>query len=138
MKYASSTLLFAEYIDQKDKNDGANQNDLIKTTIKFLFTNEFVALVYVKEEEMKDPLAKGTTNTTMVYNMLFMCVNLCVYVTMNVICRSITGGSSIYSRDSQFHICDRASEKGLSGHIKFDHIFQLCCIIIKNINKELT
>lgn len=59
MKYASSTLLFAEYIDQKDRNDGANQSDLIKATIEFLFTNEFVALVHVKEEEMKDPLAKG-------------------------------------------------------------------------------
>ena len=26
----------------------------------------------------------------------------------------------------QIHICDRAREKGPSGHIKFDHIFQLC------------
>ena len=24
------------------------------------------------------------------------------------------------------NICDRAREKGPSGHIKFDHIFQLC------------
>ena len=28
-----------------------------------------------------------------------------------------------------FHICDWASENGLSGHTKFDHIFHICCII---------
>ena len=33
-------------------------------------------------------------------------------------------------------ICDRASEKGPSGHIKFDHLFQLCCIITKDTIKE--
>ena len=27
--------------------------------------------------------------------------------------------------------CDRTSEKGPSGHIKFDHLFQLCCITKK-------
>ena len=30
-------------------------------------------------------------------------------------------------------ICDWASEKGSSGHIKFGHLFQLCCIITKDI-----
>ena len=59
MKYASSTLLFAEYIDQKDINDATNQSDLIKTTLEFLITNEFIALVHVKEEGTKDPLTKG-------------------------------------------------------------------------------
>ena len=29
--------------------------------------------------------------------------------------------------------CDRASEKGPSGHIKLNHLFQLCCIITKDI-----
>ena len=52
MKYASSTLLFAEYVDQKDKSDSTNQNDLIKTTLEFLITNEFIALVHVKKEEI--------------------------------------------------------------------------------------
>ena len=37
-----------------------------------------------------------------------------------------------------YSICDRASEKGPSGHIKFDHLFQICSIITKNIFKELT
>ena len=59
MKYTSSTLLFAEYIYQKDKTDGTNQNDLIKTTLEFLITNEFIALVHVKEEEIADVLTKG-------------------------------------------------------------------------------
>ena len=27
------------------------------------------------------------------------------------------------------YICDQASEKGPSGHIKFKHFFQICCII---------
>ena len=29
-------------------------------------------------------------------------------------------------KDKYDNICDRAREKGPSGHIKFDHIFQLC------------
>ena len=56
MKYASSTLLFAEYMDQKDNSD---QNDLIKTTLEFLITNEFIALVHVNKEEIADILTKG-------------------------------------------------------------------------------
>ena len=80
MKYVSSTLLFAEYIDQKDNGDATSQSDLIKTTIEFLFTNEFIALVHVKEERMKDLLAKGTINTAMAYNMLplYLCVHVCM------------------------------------------------------------
>ena len=31
------------------------------------------------------------------------------------------------------HICDWASEKGPSGHIKFDHIFQLCSLITSDL-----
>ena len=58
MKYASATLLFAEYMDQKDNSDG---NDLIKTTLEFLITNEFIALVHAKKEEMANVLAKGIT-----------------------------------------------------------------------------
>ena len=57
MKYASSTLLFVEYMDQKDNSD---QNDLlIKTTLEFLITNEFIALVHVNKEEIADVLTKG-------------------------------------------------------------------------------
>ena len=59
MKYVSSTLLFAEYIDQKDDSDVTNKNDLIKTTLGFLTTNEFIALVHDKEEKEADVLAKG-------------------------------------------------------------------------------
>ena len=88
MKYVSSTLLFAEYIDQKDNGDATSQSDLIKTTIEFLFTNEFIALVHVKEERMKDPLAKGTINTAMAY-IYFLYVYVYMYVCNNmcVICR---------------------------------------------------
>ena len=71
MKYASSTLLFAEYIDQKD-DVSTNQNDLIKTTLEFLITNEFVALVHSKEDGATDP----TTESTYVC----MCT-MCIYVT---------------------------------------------------------
>ena len=59
MKYASSTLLFAEYIDQKDDGDVTSKNDLIKTTLEFLTTNEFIALVHDREERKVDVLAKG-------------------------------------------------------------------------------
>ena len=62
MKYVSSTLLLAEYIDQKDSNDVTNKNDLIKTTLEFLTTNEFIALVYDKEEKEADVLAKGISS----------------------------------------------------------------------------
>ena len=34
-------------------------------------------------------------------------------------------------------IFDWASKKGPSEHIKFDHLFQICYIIIKDLNKEL-
>ena len=34
-------------------------------------------------------------------------------------------------------IFDLASEKGPSEHIKFDHLFQICYIITKDLNKEL-
>ena len=43
-----------------------------------------------------------------------------------------------YGHVTYIRICDQASENGPSGHIKFDHLFQLCCIITKNINKKLT
>lgn len=67
MKYASSTLLFAEYMDQKDNSDGTNQNDFIKTTLKFLITNEFIAVVHLKEEEIADVLTKGITYVDLHY-----------------------------------------------------------------------
>ena len=35
------------------------------------------------------------------------------------------------------YICDQASVKGPSGYIKCDHVFQLCCIITKDIIEEL-
>ena len=35
-------------------------------------------------------------------------------------------------------ICDLASKKGPGGHIKFNYLFQLCCIITKDIFKKLT
>ena len=73
MKYASSTLLFAEYVDQKDKSDSTNQNDLIKTTLEFLITNEFIALVHVKKEEIADVLTKGTYYT----HITLICVYAC-------------------------------------------------------------
>ena len=31
----------------------------------------------------------------------------------------------------------RTSKKGPSGHIKFDHIFQICFIITKDLFKEI-
>ena len=40
--------------------------------------------------------------------------------------------------NTHMYICDRASKKGPSGHIKFDHLFQLCYIITKEVFKKLT
>ena len=83
MKYASSTLLFAEYMDQKDKSD---QSDLIKTTLEFLITNEFIALVHVKKEEVADVLTKGTSY---VCNSEYVCwptMCVCVFVCVTIRC----------------------------------------------------
>jgi len=59
MKYASSTLLFVENTNQDDESDTTNQSDLIKNTLEFLTTNEFIALIHVKEEKTADVLTKG-------------------------------------------------------------------------------
>jgi len=59
MKYASSTLLFVENTNQDDESDATNQSDLIKSTLEFLTTNEFIALVHIKEEKTADVLTKG-------------------------------------------------------------------------------
>ena len=35
------------------------------------------------------------------------------------------------------YICDWASEKGPSGHIKFDHVFQICRLITSDLFEGL-
>jgi len=61
MKYAFSTLLFAEYVDQQAETGNLTSNDLVKTTLEFLIGNEFVAVVQPGQEDVGkiDPLANG-------------------------------------------------------------------------------
>ena len=42
----------------------------------------------------------------------------------------------MYEGSYYYYNCERASKKGPSGHMKFDHLFQLCCIITKDIATE--
>jgi len=61
MKYSSSTLLFAEYMDQKAQTDLSTSNNLVKTTLEFLIGNEFVAAIQPGQDDVEeiDPLASG-------------------------------------------------------------------------------
>ena len=67
MKYASSTLLFTEYMDQKTETDTLTTNDLVKTTLEFLIGNEFVAVIQPGQDDVEkiDPLANGTVHLSL-------------------------------------------------------------------------
>jgi len=77
MKYASSTLLFAEYVDQK-ATDTSLSNDLVKTTLEFLIGNEFVAVVQPGQDDVGkiNPLENGKH---------CMCINTFVFPYLNSI-----------------------------------------------------